>query len=458
MNFGHIKNIHFVGIGGIGMSGIAEILTNYDLSISGCDMRASETTDKLSKEGIEILIGHDASHAEQADLMVISSAVKADTPELIRARALHVPVIRRAEMLGEIMRLKRGIAVAGTHGKTTTSAMIAMVLSEGGLDPTLIIGGVLRDLATNARLGKSDYLVVEADEYDRSFLTLHPTCAVVTNIEADHLDCYKDLADIRNTFAAFARKVPFYGCLIGCADDPLVLSLLDSAAKRSVRYGFSEEAELRATNISFENGRSAYDVSLDGQRLGRVSLAVPGNHNIRNSLAAIAVALELDVPFESAALALSKFGGVERRFQIVGQFRGAIIVDDYAHHPTEIRATLQAARSGYPDRRIVALFQPHLYSRTRDFVNDFADSLRGADVALVSKIYGAREEPIEGVNSSMITSAANEQGARNVSLIEGNNAEIEIAIRSMLSPDDLFVTMGAGDINGIGRALAGATS
>jgi len=458
MNFGHIKNIHFVGIGGIGMSGIAEILTNYDLSISGCDARSSATTEKLSGEGIEIVIGHDASHAERADLMVISSAVKAETPELVRARELHVPVIRRAEMLGEIMRLKRGIAVAGTHGKTTTSAMIAMVLSEGGLDPTLIIGGVLRDLATNNRLGKSDYLVVEADEYDRSFLTLHPTCAVVTNIEADHLDCYKDLADIRNTFAAFARKVPFYGCLIGCADDPLVVALLDSAAKRSVRYGLSEEAELRATNISFDGGRSSYDVSLDDDLLGRVALAVPGDHNIRNSLAAIAVALELDVPFEKAALALSKFGGVERRFQIVGQFQGAIIVDDYAHHPTEIRATLQAARSGYPQRRIVALFQPHLYSRTRDFVEDFADSLRSADLALVSKIYGAREEPITGVSSSMITEAAAGQGAGNVSLIEGTNEQIEAALRSILAPGDLFVTMGAGDVNAVGRGLAGVTS
>lgn len=438
------------------MSGIAEILSNYDLSISGCDMRASETTNTLTKRGIEIFIGHDASHAEKADLMVISSAVKPDHPELMRARERHVPVIRRAEMLGELMRLKRGIAIAGTHGKTTTSAMTAMVLSEGGLDPTLIIGGVLRDLASSSRLGKSDYLVVEADEYDRSFLTLHPTCAVVTNIEADHLDCYKDLTDIRNAFAAFVRKVPFYGVVIGCVDDPLVVSLLDSSSKRSVRYGLSDVAELRATNITFEGGSSSFDVELEGKLLGRLSLAVPGEHNIRNSLAAIGVALELDVPFEAAVTALGQFGGVERRFQVLGEFNGALVVDDYAHHPTEIRATLEAARSGYPGRRIVALFQPHLFSRTRDFYAEFADSLKPADVAFVSAIYPAREESIPGITAAMITDSARSQKVSNVTLLEGSNEEVTRSLREFLRPNDLFVTMGAGDVNRVGYALVGA--
>jgi len=455
MNFGHIKNIHFVGIGGIGMSGIAEILTNYDLTISGCDLRGSATTEALRKTGIDVAIGHDPRHAETADLMVVSSAVRPDNPELARARELYVPVIRRAEMLGEIMRLKKGIAIAGTHGKTTTSAMTAMVLSEGGLDPTLIIGGVLRDLATNARLGKSEYLVVEADEYDRSFLTLHPTCAVVTNIEADHLDCYRDIEDIENTFAAFVAKIPFYGALIGCVDDPRVESLLGAAQKRTVRYGMSEGADLRASGLAFEQGRSAFDVTRGGELLGRVTLQIPGEHNVRNALAAIAVALELDLPFETAARALAKFHGVERRFQIVGEAGGVLIVDDYAHHPTEIRATLDAARRGYPKRRLVALFQPHLYSRTRDFHEDFASSLRLADVALVSTLYPAREEPIEGVSAEMITRAAARSGASQVTFIEGSNEALVGKLRSILRPGDVFITMGAGDVYQVGAALAG---
>jgi UDP-N-acetylmuramate--alanine ligase len=288
MNFGKIKNIHFVGIGGIGMSGIAEILTNYDLRISGCDAARSATTERLARAGIEVVIGHDPAHAEKSDLLVISSAVRRDNPEVQAARAQHVPVIRRAEMLGELTRLKRGIAVAGTHGKTTTSAMAAMVLAEAGLDPTLIVGGVLRNLATSARLGGGEYLVVEADEYDRSFLTLYPHIAVITNIEADHLDIYRDLEDIQATFEEFARRVPFYGAVIACADDANVETLLGRIDKREIRYGLGEGAGLRAVDLRFDGRGSSFRVLQDGTDLGPMRLRVPGEHNVRNALAAVA--------------------------------------------------------------------------------------------------------------------------------------------------------------------------
>lgn len=453
MNFGHIKNIHFVGIGGIGMSGIAEILSNADLIISGCDLRASAVTDRLSRLGIRVQIGHDPDHVAGVDLIVISSAVKPDHAEVARARELRIPVMLRSEMLGEITRLKRGIAIAGTHGKTTTSAMTAMVLAEAGLDPTLIIGGVLRNIDTSARLGQGDYLVVEADEYDRSFLRLEPTIAVVTNIEADHLDYYKDLDDIRSTFAEFVQRVPLSGSLIGCSDDVNVAALLDSVPRYAIRYGLHGAAELKAEAVQFESGGVSFDVRRGSDLLGRASLRVPGLHNVRNSLAAIAVALELDVPFETAALALSRFSGVERRFQIHGQCNGAIVVDDYAHHPTEVHATLDAARRTYPDRRIVALFQPHLFSRTRDFAEGFAESLGGADSAWVAPIYPAREEPIAGVSSHLITEAAATAGLTNVKPLDRDIEGIADFFRVSLESTDLFITMGAGDVHRVAEDL-----
>lgn len=455
MHFGHIKNIHFVGIGGIGMSGIAEILTNYDLAISGCDARASEITERLSRSGIPVAIGHDRSHIRNVDLVVISSAVKQSNAEVVYAREVHVPVIRRAEMLGEITRLKRGVAIAGTHGKTTTAAMVALVLSEAGLDPTLIVGGVLRNIESSSRLGQGEYLVVEADEYDRSFLTLHPNYAVITNIEADHLDCYRDLDDIRNAFGEFATRVPFFGSVIGCIDDPDVAALLDWIPKRTVRYGMSDGARLRATNLEFTPAGVNFEVAFHRNRLGRVELKVPGEHNVRNALAAIGVALELDIPFPTVAAALGKFRGVERRFQILGEFHGALVVDDYAHHPTEIRATLEAARHSYPDRRLIALFQPHLYSRTRDFYEGFAEALHLADQAYLTPIYPAREEPIPGVTSDLIVAAAGRRGAGNVMLVDRAGNDLIDFMRSVLKANDLCVTMGAGDIHRIGEALAG---
>ena len=458
MNFGHIKNIHFVGIGGIGMSGIAEILSNYDLAISGCDAKASPVTDRLRKLGIRVEIGHDPAHVEGVDLIVVSSAIKGTNVEAVAAREARVPVIRRAEMLGEITRLKSGIAIAGTHGKTTTSAMTALVLAEAGLDPTLIVGGVLRNFASNAKLGHGEYLVVEADEYDRSFLSLHPTISVITNIEADHLDCYRDLDDIRSTFAAFARLVPFYGAVIGCSDDPDVAALLEALPKRSVRYGLGESAELRATNLEFSGNSATFEVTRNGERLGSVSLATPGAHNVRNALAAIGVALEVGIEFETAAAALAQFTGVERRFQLLGEFDGTLVVDDYAHHPTEVRATLEAARRSYPERRIVALFQPHLFSRTRDFAEDFAAALELADLGFVTPIYPAREEPIEGVTSHLITDAAQLRGASHVTPIDQELSGVLEHVRGVLRKGDLFVTMGAGDVNRVGESLAGVAS
>ncbi|HUO84642.1 MAG TPA: UDP-N-acetylmuramate--L-alanine ligase [Thermoanaerobaculia bacterium] len=458
MDFGRIQNIHFIGIGGIGMSGIAEVLSNYPLQLSGCDLVASPITERLAARGIRVIRGHHPDHVAEADLVVVSSAIRQSSPEVLRARELKRPVIRRAEMLGEITRLKKGIAIAGTHGKTTTSAMTATVLVEAGLDPTLIIGGVLREIATSARLGSSDYLVVEADEYDRSFLTLHPTISVITNIEADHLDCYRDLDDIRDTFGEFARKVPFYGTVIGCSDDPEVAGLLESIEKRTLSYGVGEGARLRAVDLAFDQSGSSFRVVFDGEDLGRATLRVPGAHNVRNALAATAVGLEIGIPFETISAALAGFEGVERRFQILGESDGALIVDDYAHHPTEVRSTIEAARGGYPGRRVVALFQPHLFSRTRDFAAEFGQALATADLALVAPIYPAREEPIEGVSSALIVDAAHRAGGTNVTLVDRDCAGLVASVREILRENDLFLTMGAGDIHRVGAMLTGAES
>lgn len=453
MNFGDIKSIHFVGIGGIGMSGIAEILTNYRLTITGCDAKASPTTDRLSRLGVGVAIGHEPRHIEGVDLVVISSAIRPTNPEVVHARERNVPVIRRAEMLGRIMHEKKSIGIAGTHGKTTTTAMTAIVLAEAGFDPTVIVGGVLRSFESNAKLGQSDYFVVEADEYDRSFLALDPTWAVITNIEADHLDCYRDLDDIREAFAQYAAKVPPHGVVIGCVDDVNVAALLGRLGTRSIGYGLGEGAALRATNIRYQERATTFELVRDGRLLGEIVLRVPGDHNVRNALAATAVALELGAPFAAIARALGSYSGVERRFQFLGESRGAIVIDDYAHHPTEIRATLTAARKSYPRRRIVALFQPHLYSRTRDFSGDFADALAVADEALVTPIYPAREEPIEGVSSGLITGAAARAGNAHVKPVELSGEQLVERLRRELGSNDLLVTMGAGDIHRVAEQL-----
>lgn len=442
-----------MGIGGIGMSGIAGILRMHGFAVSGCDAKASQTTEKLRSEGVAVTIGHEPAHAVDADMLVMSSAVRPNHPELLAARERKIPVVRRAEMLGEIVRRNRSVAISGTHGKTSTSAMTAIVLSEGGLDPTLIVGGILRNLDSNARLGKNDLLVVEADEYDRSFLALWPQVAIATNIDSDHLDCYRDLDDIRDAFRQFLERVPFYGLVIGCVDDPYIAEIFRHLDRRMMRYGTLPEADLRPEEIRFTEQGSNFTVELQKKVLGTVELRVPGLHNIFNALAAIAAGLEFEVPFETIASALSKYDGVERRFQILGEFNGAVVVDDYAHHPTEVRATLEAARGSYPGRRIVALFQPHLYSRTRDFFDQFAESLAIADHALVTPIYPAREEPIPGVNSQLILDSATRRGVGNIALIDESDEAMLSYLRKTLQPGDVFLTLGAGDINRFGAML-----
>jgi len=449
MNLEQIKNIHFVGIGGIGMSGIAEILAGQGFAVSGCDAKRSSTTDLLTGRGIPISIGHDVSHLHDVDLVVVTSAVKGRNAEVDMARDRGVRVVKRAAMLGLLVGSQRAVGVAGTHGKTTTSAMIACILEEGGLDPTVIVGGVLRNIGTNAKAGKGDLLVVEADEYDRSFHHLHPEIAVVTNIEADHLEYYGSFEAIVESFSVFVSGIKPGGVVIGCIDDPAVAEMLASTKNRTVTYGLSDKADLRAMDLAFHERGSSFDVP----GLGFVKLFVPGEHNVRNALAAIAVGRELGIPGHTIIAALAKFLGVDRRFQILGDYGGAIIVDDYAHHPTEIRATLDAARRGYPGRRVVALFQPHLYSRTRDFAREFGTALRIADVALVAPIYAAREEPVDGVSARMIA-----ESAEGLEFLDRSNNEIFNEMRRRLGPNDIFITMGAGDVHEIAEALVRSTT
>jgi len=439
MNFDQIRTIHFVGIGGIGMSGIAGILAEAGITVSGCDLKKSAATELLASRGIDVVIGHDPAHVDGVDCIVVTAAVKGANEEIEEARRKGVRVLRRAEMLGEIVNAKRGVGVSGTHGKTTTSAMVTCVLEEAGLDPTFLVGGMLGNFGTNARAGSGDYFVVEADEYDRTFHQLRPDIAIVTNVEADHLEYYGSFDAIVEAFGGFLRNVRDGGLIIGCVDDPVVAKLLDVSKHRVVRYGIAD-----AKNLRFHERGSTFEV--DG--VGFFKLFVPGAHNVLNALAAIAVGRELGIRAEVIANALAKFLGVDRRFQILGDYAGAIIVDDYAHHPTEIRATLSAARSGYPGRRVVALFQPHLYSRTRDFARDFAEALRGADVAIVAPIYAAREKPIDGISARLIA-----DGAKGIEFIDRSNNEIFNEMRRRLKPNDIFITMGAGDVHEVAEML-----
>ena len=444
MNFEHIKNIHFVGIGGIGMSGIAEILRSQGVAVSGCDLKRSAATDLLGERGIAVALGHDPAHLDGVDLVVVTSAVRGENEELDAARTRGIRVMKRKELLGEIVNQKRGVGVAGTHGKTTTSAMIATILEEAGLDPTVLVGGMLSNFGGNAKSGRGDVIVVEADEYDRTFHELHPEIAVVTNVEPDHLEYYGSFEAIEDAFSVFAAGVREGGVVIGCADDPAVVRLLRGVRSRVVTYGLEKNTDLTAININYEHRGSSFEVP----GVGFFKLFVPGEHNVRNALAAIAVARELGLTPHVTASALAKFLGVDRRFQILGDYAGALIVDDYAHHPTEIRATLTAARNGYPERRIVALFQPHLYSRTRDFAREFGESLAVADVALLAPIYAAREKPIEGITARMIADAA-----AGIEFLDRSNDEIVNELRRRLQPNDIFITMGAGDVHEVAEAL-----
>ncbi len=441
MHLGDIKNIHFVGIGGIGMSGIAEILAGSGVSVSGCDARSSASTDLLSRRGVRVDIGHDPAHLDGVDLVIVTAAVKGEHAEIDDARRRGIRVMTRAEALGAITDPKRTIGISGTHGKTTTSAMISVVLEEAGLDPTVLVGGMVQNLQTNAKQGGGEFLVVEADEYARTFHHLHPEVAVVTNVEADHLEYYGSFEAILEAFRIFLGNVKPGGAVIACADDANVMSVVPPNA---ITYGLSEGAQLRATNLEFHERGTRFEVP----DVGHFKLFVPGEHNVRNALAAIAVARHLGVPVEKIVAGLAKYLGVDRRFQILGDYLGAIVVDDYAHHPTEIRATLSAARAGYPERRIVALFQPHLFSRTRDFAKEFGESLRVADVPLLAPIYAAREQPIDGVSARVISDSVS-----GIEFLDRSNTEIVNEMRRRLAPNDLFIVMGAGDVHEIAEEL-----
>ena len=457
-----LERVHFVGIGGAGMSGIAEILLNYQLKVSGSDLERSETTERLAALGARVAIGHGADNVDRADLVVISSAVPAANEEVAAARRRGVPVVRRAQMLAELMRLKYGVAVAGTHGKTTTTSLIGTVLTDAGLDPTVIVGGRLRVSGTGARYGSSDYLVAEADEFDRSFLDLAPVIAVITNIDLDHLDTYRDLADIQDAFARFAGRVPFFGQVIACADDANVRDLLPRLAdRRIVTYGFDPGADLRALDASATGAGVRFEVA-DAQLgpLGVLELPMPGRHNVLNALAAVAAARAVGLDFEAAAEALSRFRGVHRRFERVGRWRGATVVDDYAHHPTEVEATLRAARevivaggNGAGTVRIHAVFQPHLFSRTRDLADDFGRALLLADNVLVADIYPSRERPIPGVDAGLVVAAAAAAGHPSISGCGPWQAAAD-RLCSEVGEGDLVLTMGAGDIYRLAHRLA----
>jgi UDP-N-acetylmuramate--alanine ligase len=445
--FSSIKKIHFVGIGGIGMSGIAEILLDQGFHVSGSDKSLSEVTDRLKKLGAEIFEGHDAKNVRpDVDALVYSSAVSLDNPEVVEAQRRTIPIIRRAEMLAEVMRLKYGIGIAGTHGKTTTTSMISLVLMEGGLDPTVIVGGKLSGLGgTNARLGHGDFIVVEADEFDRSFLSITPTIAVLTTLETDHLDCYRDLEDIKGAFIQFASKVPFYGFVVLCLDEPALLDIMPRLSKKKIlTYGLNPQADIQAVDIRHKDNTSTYTLVQKGKDAGQISLQVPGKHNVLNSLAAVSVGLELGVPFQKIKSGIEKFSGVYRRWEKKGEIDGITVYDDYAHHPTECRATLEGAKSGWK-RRVVCVFQPHLFSRTRDFYEEFGKAFLLSDVLVVTDVYPAREDPIQGVTGELIANAAKQFGHKEVHYIADKKA-VPSYLKKLTKKGDIVITMGAGDI------------
>jgi UDP-N-acetylmuramate--alanine ligase len=442
--FKNIKKVHFVGIGGIGMSGIAEILINQGFEVSGSDRALSEVTDRLKDLGAEVYEGHAPENLKDADVLVYSSAVTTNNPEVAAAVKRNIPIIKRSEMLAETMRMKYGIGIAGTHGKTTTTSMVGLTLTEGGIDPTIIVGGKLSGLGgTNARLGNGEFIVVEADDFDRTFLKLTPVIAVLTTLESEHLDTYKDLDDIKSAFIEFANKVPFYGFVVICLDEPALQDIKPSINKKVLTYGVTAQADIRAVDITHSEFSSTYTVKYKGEELGKIKLNVPGLHNVKNSLVAVSIARELGIEFPKIKIALEKFSGVYRRFEIKYD-KKILVVDDYAHHPTETTATLSGIRAGW-DRRLIVVFQPHLYSRTRDFYQEFGRSFLNTDVFICTDVYPAREEPIEGVSGKLISDITEKFGHKNVHYIEDKNKLPEFLL-NIVKDKDIVVTMGAGDI------------
>jgi len=450
--YGKIDKIHFVGIGGIGMSGIAEVLLNLGYKVSGSDLRGSDITERLAGLGAAISVGHSAENLKDVDVVVISSAVHDDNPEVIEAKRVHVPVIPRAEMLAELMRMKYGIAIAGTHGKTTTTSMAAAILGRAGIDPTVVIGGKLNAIGTNAQIGQGKFLLAEADESDGSFLLLSPTIAVVTNIDADHLDHYSGIEEIKDTFVEFINKVPFYGLAVLCLDDKNIREILPRVKKRYMTYGLSVQADIRATHIKHDGFLTSFVAHFKGYRLGEISFPMPGPHNVLNAMACIAVALELDVPFTAIQEGFATFSGVGRRFTVKGEPHGIMVVDDYGHHPAEIKATLAAARQGWPERRIVAAFQPHRYSRTHELFKDFVTAFYDADVLILTDVYAAGEQPIEGATAERLAAEIHRHGQKDVTWIADREL-IPEHLAGIVREGDIVITLGAGNIWQQGETL-----
>jgi UDP-N-acetylmuramate--alanine ligase len=445
-------HIHFVGIGGIGMSGIAELLLNLGYKVSGSDLKASDITDNLKKLGGTIFVGHQTDHISGADVVVTSSAVKNDNAEVLAADQQSVPVIPRAEMLAELMRLKYSVAIAGAHGKTTTTSIVASVLAEGGLDPTVVIGGKLKSIGTNAVLGQGDFIVAEADESDGSFLKFSPAIAVVTNIDREHLDFYKDLDDIKSVFLKFIDRLPFYGLAVLCLDNESIQDLIPEIKKRYTTYGMSSQADFQIRDVNFEKRRSRFCVYNQGQKLGDIELNLPGVHNVYNATASIAVGIELDVPFAAIKSALENMEGVQRRLEIKGEVNGITLVDDYGHHPTEIKTTLDAIEKCWPENRKVVVFQPHRYSRTLALFDDFTRSFYQSDTLLVLPIYAAGEKRIEGLSGHDLCEGIKAHGHKEVFCAADTESAITY-LKKILRPGDLLLTLGAGDVWKVGEQL-----
>jgi len=452
--FHKTRKLHFVGIGGSGMSGIAEVLVNLEYPVSGSDLVTSPAIRRLKRLGASIHRGHKARHVHGADVVVISSAIKDDNPEVIEARRMGIPVIPRAEMLAELMRLKYGVAVAGAHGKTTTTALIAEVLGHAGLDPTIVIGGRVGKLRSGAKLGNGQIMVAEADESDGSFLKIKPTIAVVTNIDREHLDHYRDLAEIEDTFVTFLSRVPFYGAAVVCIDDPNVRTIIPRVDRKLITYGLLSDADVMATDVKVSGFTSQFEVSAAGKRLGLIKLQCPGRHTVYNSLAAIAVALEFEVPFKTIASALKQFRGVERRMQLHGEAFGATVIDDYGHHPTEIEATLAAIREGFGSRTIV-VFQPHRYSRTQALLEEFGRCFFLADKVIITEIYPAGETPIPGIDGTVVTEALIRHGHPAVTFAP-QLERIPALLRETVKSGDIILTLGAGDVGKVGQKFVQA--
>ena len=456
MFLGKTKRIHFIGIGGSGMSGIAEVLINQGYEVSGSDKVRTSITDHLEQLGARIHFEHAPGNIENVQLVITSSAIKSDNMEVVAARQRMIPVIPRAEMLAELMRMKYGIAIAGTHGKTTTTSLVATVLAGGELDPTVIIGGRLKNIGGHAKMGQSEFLVAEADESDGSFLRLSPTITVVTTLDEEHMDFYHTLDNIKKTFLEFINKVPFYGSAILCLDDPNIQSLIPSVKKRHITYGLTTQADYTARNIVIEDLNTYFTVYHHGRELGRILSGALGQHNVLNTLAAVAVGMELNLDFDTVAASLKDFGGVQRRFEVVEKSDELILVDDYGHHPAEIRATLKTAKEAWPDRRLIVVFQPHRYSRTQSLMKEFWSAFNDADHLLVTDIYSAGELPIEGVDAHQIAEGVREFGHKEVEHI-GNN-QVSDRISRLVKPGDAVMTLGAGDVWKLGRNLLSTLS